>query len=662
MATRKLLPLALVLGLAAAACAEASHPEPQFGSGARFVPFVADPLNNAGVDPSVVVNAEGLPVIGYFGFEEAVEEGGFPQARPVTAPTLPGVLATTASAEGVWTRGAIGLQAQIPSVSVPFNPGFDEVIADLTADNVTGLQVVADGDTLHAVWGSRRGLYYASGSTDPASTTQFSIVQVGRTPPLGPSLAVVNGAPWIAYYTSMSETASVEVATPSGEAWSVEAIADAAGCDTCRTAVVAADGGPVVAYSDAGEGVFVAANDGESGWTSVGVGGGGRGLAGAATPDGVALSYYDGEQVSVATGPATGPFEVTVGASVAADSAADDGAGTAIAADDQGGLWLGWSDSSVGVGFASGDGGQFTPIETGAETLGGAMPSVAVVPEGSTAYLAWYDTVTQDLLVGAYGELEDLAIAVPSPEPGPPAQETGAPPAGDCVEPVDGVVTITAQGIAFDAPCVTVPAGEPVQIEFVNNDAGVQHNVAIYPSAEEVTPDAAFLVGEIFAGAATQTYEVPAIDAGEYYFQCDVHPNMNGVWNVVEGGGGGGGGETGATGATGATGGATGGTGATGATGGGGGLTVVAAALAFDTSTIELPADTATTITFDNQDSGVQHNISIYRDETLSEVLFQGELITGPGVVEYAIEALPAGEYYFQCDVHPTMNGTVVVA
>jgi plastocyanin len=91
-------------------------------------------------------------------------------------------------------------------------------------------------------------------------------------------------------------------------------------------------------------------------------------------------------------------------------------------------------------------------------------------------------------------------------------------------------------------------------------------------------------------------------------------------------------------------------------------LTVVAAALAFDTSTIELPADTATTITFDNQDSGVQHNISIYRDETLSEVLFQGELITGPGVVEYAIEALPAGEYYFQCDVHPTMNGTVVVA
>jgi plastocyanin len=138
---------------------------------------------------------------------------------------------------------------------------------------------------------------------------------------------------------------------------------------------------------------------------------------------------------------------------------------------------------------------------------------------------------------------------------------------------------------------------------------------------------------------------------------------MNGAWNVVEGGGDGAGatGATGGTGGTGATGGATGGTGATGgeATGG---VTVVAANLAFDTTTIELPADTATTITFDNQDAAVQHNISIYRDDTLSEVLFQGTLITGPDTIVYEIPALPAGEYYFHCDVHPTMSGTVAVA
>jgi hypothetical protein len=513
MTSRRLLPLAFVLALAAAACAEPAAPEAEFGSGTRFVPFVADPLNDAGVHPSVVTNADGLPVISYFAFEEEVEEGEFPQARPVSAPTLPGVMAATASAEGIWTRGAVALEAEIPSVSVPFHPGFEEAVADLTTDNVTGLQAVADGETLHVAWGSRRGLYYASGSTDPSSTTQFSIEQVGRTPPVGVSLAVVNGAPWIAYYTSTSDTASVEVATRSGDSWSIEGVADAAGCETCRTAVLAVTGGPAVAYSDAGDGVFVAANDGENGWASVGVAGGGRGLAGVLTADGIALSFYDGEQVSVATGPASGPFDVSSGASVTADAADSGRAGTSIAADEQGGLWLGWYDTAIGVGFASGDGSAFTPIDTGAETVDGAMPSVAAVPDGSTAYLAWYDAVTQDLLLGAYGEFEELAIAAPSPEPGPPAQETSAPPTGDCTEPVDGVVTITAQGIAFDTGCVNVPAGEAVQIEFVNEDPD-QHNVAIYPSADEISPDAAFLQGEIFPGPDSRTYDVPAMYPG----------------------------------------------------------------------------------------------------------------------------------------------------
>ena len=40
----------------------------------------------------------------------------------------------------------------------------------------------------------------------------------------------------------------------------------------------------------------------------------------------------------------------------------------------------------------------------------------------------------------------------------------------------------------------------------------------------------------------------------------------------------------------------------------------------------------------------------------------RGELITGPDEIQYEIPALDAGEYYFLCIVHPTMNGTVVVA
>ena len=56
------------------------------------------------------------------------------------------------------------------------------------------------------------------------------------------------------------------------------------------------------------------------------------------------------------------------------------------------------------------------------------------------------------------------------------------------------------------------------------------------------------------------------------------------------------------------------------------------------------------------------HNLSIYVDDSLSEALFQGETFAGPATEEYVIPPLPEGEYYFHCDVHPTMAGQVVVA
>ena len=104
---------------------------------------------------------------------------------------------------------------------------------------------------------------------------------------------------------------------------------------------------------------------------------------------------------------------------------------------------------------------------------------------------------------------------------------------------------------------------------------------------------------------------------GEYFFNCEVHPTtMAGTMTAAPGGGGGGGGE---------------------------GVTVVAANLAFDTDTIELPADVETTITFDNQDAGTPHNIAIYADDSLDEELFKGELVTGPVSVNYDDPAAAGG-------------------
>jgi plastocyanin len=121
---------------------------------------------------------------------------------------------------------------------------------------------------------------------------------------------------------------------------------------------------------------------------------------------------------------------------------------------------------------------------------------------------------------------------------------------------------------------------------------------------------------------------------------------MNGTVVVVEGGGGDGGGGGGG-----------------GAGGGGGGqgaaVTVTAQNIAFDTDTIELPADTESTITLVNEDTE-PHNIAIYTDDTVAENQFRGETVTADRI-DYTIPPLDAGEYYFQCDVHPTMNGSVVV-
>ncbi len=92
----------------------------------------------------------------------------------------------------------------------------------------------------------------------------------------------------------------------------------------------------------------------------------------------------------------------------------------------------------------------------------------------------------------------------------------------------------------------------------------------------------------------------------------------------------------------------------------GGGTAVSAANVAFSTDTLELKADTKETIPFKNEDTA-EHNIAIYEDDSAAKELFKGDIIPGGQEITYEVPALPKGEYYFQCDVHPAMNGTVTV-
>ncbi|GLI46614.1 hypothetical protein MBOURGENBZM_14060 [Methanoculleus bourgensis] len=97
----------------------------------------------------------------------------------------------------------------------------------------------------------------------------------------------------------------------------------------------------------------------------------------------------------------------------------------------------------------------------------------------------------------------------------------------------------------------------------------------------------------------------------------------------------------------------------------GGNATVVnltAENIAFDTDTITVPAGANVTVNFNNKDSGIPHNFAVYDSSLRSERIFVGEIITGPATTNYTFTApSKPGTYYFQCDVHPSMNGDFIV-
>lgn len=93
---------------------------------------------------------------------------------------------------------------------------------------------------------------------------------------------------------------------------------------------------------------------------------------------------------------------------------------------------------------------------------------------------------------------------------------------------------------------------------------------------------------------------------------------------------------------------------------GGGGIGAVqisAVNVQFDPTTVSAPAGVAFVIHFDNKDAGQPHNVDI-KDASGGDV-FKGDLVTGPGQVDYQVPALAAGTYPFVCTVHANMKGTI---
>ncbi|MEA2508355.1 MAG: cytochrome c oxidase subunit [Actinomycetota bacterium] len=88
-------------------------------------------------------------------------------------------------------------------------------------------------------------------------------------------------------------------------------------------------------------------------------------------------------------------------------------------------------------------------------------------------------------------------------------------------------VTMTAHNISWNTNCIAFKAGTPFKLVFQNQDTGIQHNFSIYDSSARKKN---FFRTPRLTGPTTQTFNGPALKAGKYYFQCDVHgPAMAGV-------------------------------------------------------------------------------------------------------------------------------------
>jgi plastocyanin len=93
-----------------------------------------------------------------------------------------------------------------------------------------------------------------------------------------------------------------------------------------------------------------------------------------------------------------------------------------------------------------------------------------------------------------------------------------------------GLVQLAAKGVAFEHDTITLKAHADVEIQFDNNDRDVQHNITILGQ----DPTKPIFRGQLVTGVATATYKFHSPPAGEYKFQCDVHPaQMKGTVKVV---------------------------------------------------------------------------------------------------------------------------------
>lgn len=554
------------LALLGAACATPAPAEVDAGEGLRLVPETVDWRADVGQDATVAIDSSGQPSIVYLGFKQVLEEGDIPDARPLHQAPVPNVL--QANIEGsedspFWNILPVSwhrVQFEFPTGDELLQTTAADGTAQAPAPNASANSAIDDEGVIHVVWTDSEGVKYANDAQG-----EFAPVAVAAAPDaFGASIAVGEGGqPWIAYYDGDDVILVTEgvrgwisqsvgrVFAPSDQAPRTRVAIDAQG----RPSVAFSDGAsPAVATWDPVSFVMDAnalrdlATEDKAALAPVisviAVGDGGFGISLAYDKDGGAhVAYYDQDGAVRAAHAAAStdgslnfdqPVEVAPGAEGADDAydthEAQARQGTGIAVDDQGVGYLTWYDvasNSVKMSMHEGEEMKAMPVPSSAN---GALPSIAASADGKTVWMAWYNSSSENLLAAQLTDAKEITIAAVSPSPvvtapAPPAPKPECePPTLDLSAPGGAVTT------GFAETCLAAEADKPFTITFDNQDGGVPHNVAVY---ESDTSTDAIAATEVAPGVVTQTLDVDPLKAGDFFYKCDVHPNMNGTLVIV---------------------------------------------------------------------------------------------------------------------------------
>ena len=90
-------------------------------------------------------------------------------------------------------------------------------------------------------------------------------------------------------------------------------------------------------------------------------------------------------------------------------------------------------------------------------------------------------------------------------------------------------------------------------------------------------------------------------------------------------------------------------------------VTLTANNLQFSTTCIQAVVGKNIVIHFTNEEA-VPHDVAVFKDNTKKELLGKSDIVTGPnGSTTLTIPVQLPGQLYFECTIHTSMNGSLVV-